>query len=105
MRIGSTQQVAIFLENERGVEFSGSGNDEFRRRSDRVQHRTRANAGERLSRTAVCAEYIVGSNATTAETTVDRLHLDRLVAQYRRRHSVTHSSRQQLLEMIRELVS
>src|ERR1043165_156284 len=105
MRIGATQQVAIFLENERGVEFSGSGHDEFRCRSDGVQHRTRADPGQRLSRAAVSAEYVVGSNATTAETTVDRLHLDRLVAEGRRRHSVTDSSGQQLLEMIRKLVA
>src|ERR1044071_2412033 len=105
MRIGATQQVAIFLEHERGVEFCGSGDNEFRRRSDCMQHRTRANAGERLSRAAVCAEYVVGRDATTTETAVDRLHLDRLVAQDRRRHSVTHSSGQQLLEMIRELVA
>ena len=91
MRIGATQQVAIFLENERRVEFSGSGDNEFRRRSDGVQHRTRTDAGKRLSRATVSTEYVVGSYAATTETTVDRLHLHRLVAQYRRRHSVTYS--------------
>src|ERR1041384_4968677 len=105
MRIGATQQVAIFLENERGIELSRSGNDEFRCRSDGVQHRAGTDARDGWSPAAVSAEYVVGSNATTAETTVDRLHLDRLVAQCRRRHSVTHSPGQQLLEMIREFVA
>ena len=80
MWICATKQVAVFLENERRVEFSGSGNDEFCGRSDSVQHRARSDASERLSRATVSTKDIVGSNTTTAETTVDRLHLDRLTA-------------------------
>src|SRR6185369_3360061 len=106
MRIGASEQVAVFLENERRVELGGSGNDELRRRSHSMQQRrARADTSQRLSRTAVCTKHVVGCNATTAKAAVDRLHLHRLDACYRRGHSITDSSRQQLLEMNRELIS
>src|SRR5919205_2782429 len=106
MRIGASEQVAFFLENERRVELGGSGNDELRRWSYSVQQRrARSNTSERLSRAAVRAKHIVCSNATTAKAAVDCLHLHRLDTRDRRGHSITDSSRQQLFEMIRELVS
>src|SRR6185295_10598664 len=105
MRIGAPEQVTVFLKNERRVEFSGSSDDELRCWSHRMQQRrARSNTCKRLSRAAVCTEDVVGRNASTAETAVDRLHLHRLNACYRRRHSITHSSIYQLLEMTRELV-
>src|SRR6185369_6160455 len=105
MRIGASQQVAIFLENERRVKLGGSGHYELRRRSHSVEQRARTHCRERLTRAAVRAENIVCRNATAAETAIDRLHLDRLAAQHRRGHTVTHASRHQLLEMYCELVA
>src|ERR1700752_2509232 len=99
MRIGTTQQVAIFLKDERSIELSGAGDNQFCCRSDGVQHCTRADTGERLSRTAVSTKDVVGCNATTAKTTVDRLHLDRLVAQCRGGQSVTNFSVNQVVEV------
>src|SRR6185369_6155057 len=106
MRIGASEQVAVFLKDERRVKLSGSGNDELRRRSYSLQQRRAcSDTSERLSRAAVRTKYVIGSNATTAKAAVDSLHLHRLDPCYRRGHSITDSSRQQLLEMNRELVS
>src|SRR5215213_9723950 len=105
MRIGTSEQVAVFLENERRVELRGSSDDELRSWSHRMQQRARSETCERLSRATVRTEDIIGSNAATAETAVDRLHLHCLTTEHRRRHSVAHSSRHQLLEMNRELIS
>src|SRR5689334_13017944 len=107
MRIGASEQVTVFLKNERRVELRGSGDHELRCWSLRMQQgRTRSHTGERLSCAAVSTEDIVGRNTSAAEAAVDRLHLHRLNACYRMcRHSIAHTSMYQLLEMIRELVS
>src|ERR1044072_1471754 len=106
MRNGASEQVAVFLKNERRVELGGSGNDELRSRPYSVQQRrARSDTGERWSPAAVCTKHIIRSDATTAEAAVDCLHLHRLDACYRRGHSITDASGQQLLEMNRELVS
>src|SRR5215213_1362954 len=106
MRIRASEQVAVFLKNERRIELGGSGHNELRSRSHSIQQRrARADTSERLSRAAVRTKHIVSSNATTAKAAVDCLHLHRLHARYRRGHSITDSSRQQLFEMNRELVS
>src|ERR1700755_2832857 len=98
MRIGTSEQVTIFLKNERGVELSGSSDDELCCWPHRVQQRrARSHTGERLSRAAVSTEDIVARNTSPAEAAVDRLHLHRFDARHRRRHSITHSSRNQLL--------
>src|ERR1041384_7027530 len=106
MRIGASEQVTVFLKNERRVEFSGSGDHELRGWSHRVQQRrARSNTSEWLSCAAMSTEDVVGRNTSTAETAVDSCHLHRLNARHGRRHSITHSTRHQLLEMNRELVS
>src|SRR6185369_14708879 len=105
MRIGASEQVAVFLKNERCIKLSRSSHHELRCRSHSMQQRrARADTGERLSRTAVCTEDVVGRNTSTAETAVDRLYLHCLNTRDRRRHSITHSSRYQLLEVMRECV-
>src|SRR4026208_2624791 len=98
MRIGTSQQVAIFLENERRVELSSSRHHEFCSRSYSMQQRARTYCRQRLARAPVRAENILSRNAATAETAIDCLYLDRLTAVHGRRHAVTHASGHQLLE-------
>src|ERR671913_236400 len=98
MRIGAPQQIAIFLKDERCVEFGGSSDDEFRSRSHSVQQCTRANCRQRLPCATVSTKHIVSSNASAAKTAIDCLYLNRLIAECGRRHSVTDPPRHQLLE-------
>src|SRR5829696_352202 len=105
MRIGAPEQIAVFLQDERRVQLRGSSDHQFRSRSHSVQQRTRPHCRQRLSRATVSTKHIVSSNASTAKTAIDCLYLDRLIAKRRRGHSVADPSRDQLLEMVRELVS
>src|SRR5215211_652767 len=105
MRIGTSEQIAVFLKDERRIKLGGSSDHKLRRRSHMVQQRTRADCRQRLSRSAVSTKHIVSSNAPTAKTAIHCLYLDRLIAERRRGHSVAYPSRDQLLEMICKLVS
>src|SRR5690349_11097069 len=105
MRICSSKQIALFLKDERGVEFGGSGNDQLRRRSRSVQHRTLANRDQRLSSAAVRAENVVCRDPATAKAAVDGGDLNSFAAQDRRRHTITDLAIHQLLEVDRQRVS
>src|SRR6476659_804719 len=106
MWICASEKIAIFLQDERSIEFGGAGDDEFRGRSSRVQQRARgANSSKRLARATMRAENIVGGNASATETAVDRLHLRGLATNNCGRQPVTDPPRHQLLEMISEFVS
>ena len=85
MRIGAAEKIAVLLQNERRIKLGGPGYDEFRRRSDRMQQRAWTNTREWLPRSAVRAEHVVSSDATTAKSAEDSLNLNRLAAQHRRR--------------------
>src|ERR1044071_8437330 len=103
MRIGASEQVTVFLKNERRVEFRGSGNHELRCWPHRMLQRcARSNTSGRWPRATMCTEDIVSRDTSTAKTAVNRCHLHRLNTRNLCRHSITHSSRHQLLEMNRE---
>src|SRR6185369_12690532 len=105
MWICASEQVAFLLQYERRIELGRPGDDEFRSRSRRVEHRTRTSGHEWLACAAVCTEHVVGSNASAAKTAVDGVHLRRFAADVRRGHAVVDPALQQLLEMMHELVS
>src|SRR5215813_4832918 len=105
MRVCASKQIALFLEDERRVEFGGSGDDQLCRGSRSVQHRALADRDQRLSRTAVRAKNVVGCDATATKTAVDSGDLNSFAAEHRRGHAVTDLAVHQLLEMHRERVS
>src|ERR1051326_5335723 len=71
--IRASEQIAVFLQDERSVEFRCAGNDEFRSGPGRMRQRTRrTDSRERLARSAVRTEDIVDSDAPAAKTAIDR---------------------------------
>src|ERR1700754_4572266 len=104
MWICASQQIALLLQDERRVEFGRSGHDEFRCGPHRVQHRALTCGDEWLTRATVRAENVVSSDASTAETAVDRLHLRGLAADVRRGYAVTDAPRHQVFQMPYEFV-
>src|SRR6185503_18360907 len=105
MRVGASKQVAVFLQDERRVEFGGSSNDQLCSRSCSVQRGARSHGCERLSRTAMRAENIIGCDTATAKTAIDSCDLNSLAAEHWGRHSETDESFHQPVEMIGELVA
>src|SRR6185369_4773065 len=100
MWICASEKIALFLQDERSVEFGRAGYDEFRGGPNRMQQRARsAHSSQRLARATMRAENVVGSNPSTAKTAVDRLHLRGLATDNRGRQAVTDAARHQLLEM------
>src|SRR5258705_12496542 len=91
MGIGPTQKITVLLQNERGVELSGSGYYQLCGGSRHMQHRAGTHPSERLFSTAVGAEDIIRSDATATKTTIDGLNLHRLAPHLRRWNSIAHS--------------
>src|SRR5688500_17230421 len=100
MRIRASQQITLFLQDERRVEFGSSGDDELRSRSRRVQHRTGADCRQRLPRTTMRAENVVRRDTPAAETAIHSQDLNRLAAYRRAGHSVANQPVIQVVEML-----
>src|SRR5690242_2133031 len=67
--IGASEQVTLFLQYERSIEFGGASDNEFRGGPRRMRQRTRcADSRQRLTCTAMRAEDIVSGNASATET-------------------------------------
>src|SRR5687767_4201311 len=90
MRIRPANEIIVLLQNERGIQFGGSGHDQLCRGTGSTQCCTRANSCQWLSCTTVRTENIVSSNPPATKTTVNSLNLNCLATELRSRHPITH---------------
>src|ERR1051325_160765 len=98
-RIRAAQKVALLLQVEGRIKFSGSGYYQFRGRP--CQARTCA-AGQRLFRPAVRAKNIVGGDPAAAESAENNLHRPGCAAELVSRSAEPTLARAQFFQMRRQ---
>src|SRR5712692_1779447 len=88
-RIRASDQVAVLLQQERGVEFSSARHDELGSRARGVERRAGIAGAQRLARAAMRTKDVVGGNPAPAEPTKDHHRLHGLAAQLVKRRAIT----------------
>src|SRR6266852_4699167 len=99
MRISSTHQVVVLLQDKRRIKLRCSRNDQLRGRTWSMKRCARAHSGHRLSRATVCTKDVVSRDTSAAKTAVNRLDLNRFAAKQRSGHSIAYASGHQFFEM------